>query len=142
MARVPRTAAEARANLQASLTTIQARYEQGVRVADWEEAASSDEAEANYAAGVQEAVSLRSRQARIREVGNAHWRSRAEGKGAAALANGIRESLGKYEQNFGRVLQAIQGTLQSLPPRTRDWRTNIETRQVPVVEALVAAKLR
>lgn len=142
MARTPRTAAEATANLQASLGTIGSRYEQGIKAADWADAASSNEAEENWIAGLQEAFGNNKRQNRIREVGDKFWRARSIDKGASALAAGIRASLGKYEQNYGQVLAAIQSTLQQLPPRSRDWRTNIEQRQIPVVEALVAAKLR
>jgi hypothetical protein len=125
---------EAKANLEASIAYIPARYESGIRKADWAGPAGSEQAEANYATGVQQAISKKSRQAAIRKVGNSDWQSASVAKGKPIIGERIRGALGKWAANFGPVYDSVAAKVGSLPPKTTDFRANINNRLVPVVE--------
>ena len=135
MSRTPKPVSEARANLEQSIPNIQGRYEAGVSRGDWESGAGSDQAELNYADGVNEAVSAKTRQRRVREVGNQTWQESSLAKGAPVIAQRMRGSLDKYERNFGQVYQAVLPTIQRLPARTRNVANNVQNRVLPVAEA-------
>ena len=142
MPRAMRSIGQARQNLEQSIPVIRGRYEEGVRDADWESGAGSDQAESNYADGVSEAVGAKRRQMRVREVGNAHYQNRALTKGAPAIAEGVRRGLDNYERNFGAVLREVAPVIQGLPPRTRDVNSNIDSRVKPVANAFRDARLK
>jgi hypothetical protein len=125
---------EAKANLEASISYIPARYESGVRKADWQGPAGSEQAETNYASGVQAAIGKKSRQAGVRKVSNSDWQSAAIAKGKPIIGERIRGALGKWSTNFGPVYDAVAGKVSTLPPKTTDFRANINNRLVPVVE--------
>lgn len=134
-----RTIQQATANLEASIPVIATRYTQGVQGADWAGPASSDAAEQRWGAGVQRAITNKSRQTAIRGVGNQVWQQAALGKGAQNIGEGIRRSLGKYTANFGKILAAVQPVVAALPPKTTDTMANINNRLVPVVKAMQQA---
>jgi hypothetical protein len=142
MARTPKPLSEARDNLAASVPLIKNRYMAGVDRADWEAGAGSDAAEANYAAGVQEALASKSRQAGVRKAGNARWKDRALTKGANAIAAGVTAGLPAYQENFGPIYDAILSTVARLPARTRDIGENIANRVAPVALAAREASKR
>lgn len=130
-----KTRAEARANLEAALPQIGARYKAGVAKADWQTPAASDQAEENFATKMNEALSARSRQNAIRGMSNADWQRAAGDKGAPVIAERIRQNLAKWETNWGPIYDQVVNTVQTLPERTTDFRTNISNRLVAVVEA-------
>lgn len=132
---MPATIEQARANLEASIPMIGERYKRGVMSANWVDAASSDQSESNYAAGVSRAVTLHSRQNGIRAAGNQKWQTAASTKGVAAIGEGIRRGLNAYAQNFGRVYATFLQVLPTLPARTSDPMTNIDARLKPTVTA-------
>lgn len=129
-----KTLEEARANFEASISYIPDRYAAGVRKADWAGPAGSDAAEKNYAAGVGKAISAKSRQKAVRLVGNAEWQNAAVNKGAPIIGERIRMSMDKWATNFGTVYSAVVSKVATLPPRTVDWRANINNRLIPIVE--------
>ncbi len=139
---MPRTIEQARENLENSIPVIQSRYEQGIETAEWATPAASDAAERNYGAGVQRAVSAKSRAAGIRRVGNEFWRDRAKNLGAGRIAEGVRAGLEKYSQNFGPVLAKIHQAVAQLPPRGIDPMENLTKRAGPVVKAAFEAGKR
>jgi len=136
-----RTIQEAGANLRAVATAglIGPRYIQGVNGADWQTPAASDQAEQNYATGVQAAVAEGRRRAGILAVTNAEWRTAAAEKGGAIIGNRIVGAIEKYQRNFGPILTAMNAAAGTLPARTTSASQNIQNRMLPVVRAAVEA---
>jgi len=131
---VLKTKEEARANFEAAIAYIPSRYEAGVRKADWLTPAGSDQAEANYATAVSEAVAEKRRQTRIREMSNAQWQDAAVTKGVPIIGDRIRAALDKWIEEWGPMYDQITALVERLPPKTLDWRANINNRLVPIVE--------
>lgn len=125
---------EARANFEAAVSYIPARYRAGVSKADWATAAASDQAEANFAAGISEAVAKKKRQAGVRAISNADWQSAAVNKGAPIIGERIRGALGKWMSNWGPKYDRITSLVPTLPPKTTDPMANIDSRLKRVVE--------
>lgn len=131
---VTKTKEEARANFEASIAYIPSRYAAGVRKADWATPAGSDQAETNYAAGVADAVAKKRRQSKIREVSNSTWQEKAAVQGGAVIGERIRAGLAKWLSNWGPIYDGVVSKVAMLPPKTIDFRANINNRLVPVVE--------
>ena len=132
---VLKTKEEAQANFEASIAYIPARYEAGVRKADWATPAGSDQAEKNFAAGVQMAITNKLRQKGIRLISNADWQNAAATKGAPIIGDRIRGALAKWAANWGPLYDTVASKVKTLPPATTDFRANINNRLVPTVEA-------
>lgn len=130
-----KTMAESRANFEAALPAIGSRYEAGVSRGDWQGPASSDQAEANFAAGVGNAITKKSRQAKIRGMSNNDWQNAARTKGAPIIGERIRGSLDKWQANFGPIYDQVVSIVSRLPASTTDYRANIQNRLVVTVEA-------
>lgn len=131
----PRTIQEARANFIAAAPLVAERYRNGVNRADWESAASSQQAEANYSQGVQRAIQRGTRIQGIQRAGNQTWRNGATQKGAPVIGQRMQEAADKYVQNFTPIKQAIDNAVAQLPPRTLDPSQNVQNRVLPVVMA-------
>ena len=131
---VLKTKEEARANFEASITYIPARYESGVRKADWATPAGSEQAESNYAAAVQDAISKKTRQAGVRNVSNSDWQNAAVNKGRPIIGERIRGALTKWAAEWGPIYDGVASKVATLPAKTTDYRANINNRLVPVVE--------
>jgi len=132
-----KTIEEARANLDASCGTLPERYKRGIEGADWAGKAGSDQAEANYAAGTQKAITQKSRQLGVKRVSNEDWKNAAITKGGAVIGTRIRESLDKYVARFGPIYAAVQSDILRLPPRTTDAMQNIDARLKPTVKSFM-----
>ena len=111
-----------------------AKYKQGVQRADWQTNAASESAEANYAAGVQEAVGLKSRQVGVQRVSNADWQNAAANKGAQRIGKGMADSAGKQAANWAPYRSFLEGV--SLPERTRNATENIQNRSIPIAQGM------
>jgi len=131
---VLKTKAEARANFEAAVAYIPSRYEAGVAKADWLTPAKSEVAEKNYADAVSKAVSAKSRQKAIAGMTNEEWKEAARTKGAPIIGERIRGALGKWEAEWGPMYDSVASKVAALPPKTLDFRANINNRLVPVVE--------
>ena len=142
MARTPRSLQVGRANLEASIALIPQRYRQGIENGQWADAASTQQAEQNWVAGVQKAVTNNSRVQGIRRAGDNAWREGALSKGVAVIGERIRANLGKWEENFGRVYSAVLPKIAALPPKGPDAMANIDARLKPTVKAFQDAKGR
>ena len=131
---VLKTKEEARANLEASVAYIPSRYESGVRKADWAGPAGSDQAERNYSDGISKAVAAKRRQTEIKKISNADWQDAAATKGAPIIGERIRGALNKWTANWGPMYDTVVSKVATLPPKTVDFRANINNRLVPTVE--------
>lgn len=125
---------EARTNFEAAVSYIPSRYRAGVSKADWQTAASSDQAEANFASAISDAVAKKKRQIGIRAISNADWQSAAINKGAPIIGERIRGSLGKWMANWGPKYDRVASLVPTLPPKTTDPMANIDSRLKRVVE--------
>jgi len=126
--------AEARANFEASIGYIPDRYKNGIDRADWATPAKSDAAEKNFADAMSKAIAQKARQKGVANVSNEEWKDAAKNKGAPIIGERIRQALGDWEAGFGPVYSQVQSKVAALPPRTTDWRNNINQRLVPIVE--------
>ena len=130
-----KTKEEARANLEQSLAFVGERYKTGVGRADWATAASSDQAEKNFATKMAEAIAKKTRQQKVKLVSNAEWQNRAIEKGGAIIAERMRASLDKQSAKWAPIYDRVVADVQRLAPRTTDFRTNITNRVVGTVES-------
>jgi len=131
---VVKTKEEAKANFEASIAYIPSRYEAGVRKADWQTPAASDQAEKNYADAVSKAVAEKRRQKGVKKISNTDWQEAAVRKGAPIIGDRIRGALDKWAAEWGPIYDSVVSKVAALPPKTVDWRANINNRLVPVVE--------
>lgn len=122
-------------NLRQVAPLIGDRYRQGITGADWQGPASSDEAEANWGAGVQRAITSGSRRNGILSVTNSQWQQASITKGAAVIGNRIVEALDKYQRNFGPILTAMNQEASQLPARSGSAAQNVTTRLLPIIRA-------
>jgi len=65
---------------------------------------------------------------------NEDWKNSAINKGAPIIGDRIRQALDKWAANFGPKYDQVVARVASLPPKTTDWRANINNRLVPTVE--------
>lgn len=115
-----------------------ARYKKGVQRADWQTAAASEESESNYASGVGEAVTAKSRQKGVQNTSNAEWQTKAANQGAERIGKGMRDAAGKQAANWAPSRSVIESI--TLPPRTRDAAQNVQNRSLPLAVALQEEK--
>ena len=136
-----RTIQEATDNLRqvAQAQIIGPRYTAGINRADWQGPASSQQAEANYAAGVQAAVAEGRRVAGIRNISNGDWQRLCIQKGSLVIGQRIIDSIDKYTRNFGPILTAMNQAADAHHQRTASPTQHIQNRMVPVVRAAVEA---
>lgn len=132
---VVKSKAEARANFEASISYIPARYESGVNRADWATPAKSEAAEKNFADAMSKALAAKARQKGVANVTNEEWRTAAVTKGAPIIGERIRGALADWEKEWGPMYDQVASRVATLPPKGTDWRQNINTRLVPTVEA-------
>lgn len=130
-----KSADQARANFQAAIAYIPARYSAGVQVADWLTPAKSDAAERNYADGVGQAVANKTRQRAIASLTNDDWKNAAIQKGAPIIGTRIQNALDKWMANWSPIYAKVQTSVAALPPSTVDYMANINNRLVPTVKA-------
>ena len=119
-------------------TVAPSRFKDAVATSDWKTPAASADAEALYAAKMAEVVSEQRRRKGIDKTGNEEWRSEAINKGAVRIGPGMTGAVDKQASNYSPFKAALEGV--SLPGRTADPMTNIDTRVKPIVSVLVAKK--
>ena len=136
---VLKTKEQAKQNLEAAIAYIPERYKAGVQQADWFGPASSAQAETNYAASVQKAITGKTRQKGIQKVTNEDWKNAAIAKGAPIIGERLRSALDKYAARWGPMYDKVTSTVNGLPPKTTDFMANINNRLVPTVKVWKAA---
>lgn len=118
---------------------VPAKYKAGVqRTTDWQEKASSEEAENLWKQKIDEAAAAKRRQKAVQAVSNADWQGAAALKGSARIGAGMTAGKEKRTRNFEPYRSAIEGV--SLPARTADPMANVDNRVKPIVSALVETK--
>lgn len=142
MARVHKSAAEAREHLRDIVPRIGDRYKSATARAEWSVAAASEEAETNFSTRMSEVLATKKRQTRCREVGDSSYRMGCATKGAPIIGARISAALDKYMTNFGQVYTPVLAVVDALPRRGIDAMANIDNRLKPTVAAWIANKLR
>jgi hypothetical protein len=130
-----KTKEQANANLAASVTYIPERYKQGVSTADWATKAGSDQAEKNFADSMSQVIASKRRQTEVKKVSNATWMDAAITKGGAVIGQRVREALGKQSAAWNPIYDRVQSDVAKLPPKTTDFRANINNRVTGTVES-------
>jgi len=134
-----KSAGQIDANYKAAIGRVPGAYKSGVMATtDWQEKASSAEAEDLYAQKIAEAVSAKRRQKAVSAVSNAEWQGKAANIGSARIGQGMSANADKRTRNFEPYRSAIEGV--SLPARTADPMANVDARVKPIVSALVETK--
>lgn len=125
----------ARENLEDQTRVIGDRYEKQTGRAKWQEKASSDSAEDNFADAVSKAISEKKRQKKVREVSDSDWRRACAEKGAGIIGDRVKGALDKWEKNFSEKYDKVKDKVKRLPARSTDWEENVDKRLKPVIEA-------
>ena len=134
-----KSAGQIDANYKAAIGRVPGAYKSGVMAtSDWQEKASSNEAEELWKQKIQEAAAANRRQKAVSQVSNAEWQGKAANVGAARIGAGMSANADKRTRNFEPYRSAIEGV--SLPPRTADPMANVDARVKPIVGALVDTK--
>jgi hypothetical protein len=93
----------------------------------WKTPAASNQAEQNYASGVQAAVAAKSRQAGINASSDAVWQGGIQTNGQARYGPGITAAQTKMTAAMSKLLPAMATIRNGLPPRgPRGSSTNIQ----------------
>jgi len=98
--------------------------------------ATSPEAQANYVAGVTDPTSQRLRLVRLKELSDSDLNAAMEGKGRTAYGAGVDASVEKYSRRVGPYFGEIDAIRPRLKPRSRDARTNVMERVIPIAVGL------
>jgi hypothetical protein len=100
----------------------------------------SEDAEKNYAAGVQAAAATKRRQNKLKKLSESDLNAGMEAKGAAAYSAGTAASADKAARGFAPYASAIDTAQASLPPRSQDGMANLTQRAGHIVKALMEKK--
>lgn len=134
-----KSAGQIDANYKAAIGRVPGAYKAGVMATtDWQEKASSAEAEDLWKEKIAEAAAANRRQKAVSAVSNADWQGKAANVGAARIGSGMSANADKRTRNFEPYRSAIEGV--SLPARTADPMANVDARVKPIVSALVETK--
>jgi len=99
-------------------------------------AATSDDAQKAYVAGVTDPVSQKLRLARLKELSDADLDKAMEDKGRTAHPAGVDAAVDKYGRHVDPFLKEIDAILPKLKAKTRDARTNVTERVIPIAVGL------
>jgi len=98
--------------------------------------ATSDTAQKAYVEGVTDPVSQKLRLVRLKELSDADLNRAMEEKGRVAYPTGVELAKDKYARHFEPFAREIDAVVPKLKPKTRDARTNVLNRVVPIAVAL------
>jgi hypothetical protein len=110
-----RDPATATANWVARAGAASGFYGTRVAGATWKAAASSPQAEANYAAGVQQAITAKSRLAGVNASTDAEWQAGVASVGVGRYAQGVASAAPRMSAAMGKLIPAMSTIIQSLP---------------------------
>jgi len=126
-------AAAAVKNWEGQIGVASTRYKEGVdRSSGWQQAAIA--AADLYKQKVVEAANAGLREKGLQRVSDAEWKSKASGKGAARIGDGMRASIPKFQTGITEVIGVIEST--TLPERSADVMSNVTNRCGGMANAL------
>ena len=99
-------------------------------------AATSPEAQKAYIAGVTDPVSQKLRLARLKELSDADLNAAMEAKAPAAYPAGVDAGVDKYSRHVDPYFKEIDVIVPKLKAKTRDARTNVMERVIPIAVGL------
>jgi hypothetical protein len=98
--------------------------------------ATSPEAQKAYVEGVTDPTSQKLRLLRLKELTEDELNRAMEAKGRTAYPTGIDASVDKYAKHVEPYFSEIESIVTKLKPRTRDARTNVTERVIPLAVGL------
>lgn len=104
------------------------------------DAARSDAAESNYAAGVQNAVAKKRRQKALGRISEEDLNRGMRDRGGAAYQAAVQSTGDKWANKAAPFVAAAEAAAKGLKPRVQDPMANIDNRVKPVVRAMVETK--
>jgi len=99
-------------------------------------AATSDDAQKNYVAGVTDPSSQKLRVVRLKELTDTDLNDAMEAKGRTAHPAGVDAAVEKYGKHVDPYFKEIDAILPKLKAPTRDARTNVMERVIPIAVGL------
>lgn len=134
-----KSSAQIDSNYKNAIGRVPGAYKSGVlATTDWQEKASSNEAEDLWKQKIAEAAAANRRQKAVSQVSNSEWQSKAANVGSTRIGQGMSANADKRTKNFEPYRSAIEGVV--LQPRSADPMANVDARVKPIVSALVDTK--
>lgn len=99
-------------------------------------AATTEEAQKAYIAGVTDPTSQKLRLTRLKELSDADLNDAMEKKGKIAHPAGVDAAEDKYTKHADPYFKEIDAIVPKLKKRTRDARTNVMERVIPLAVGL------
>jgi len=99
-------------------------------------AATSDDAQKAYVAGVTDPVSQKLRVTRLKELSDSDLDTAMESKGRTAHPSGVDAAESKYTKHVDPYMREIDAIVPKLKPRSRDAATNVTNRVTPLAVGL------
>lgn len=127
---------EIKKNYEDSTTLVPARFEAGVKTANWQGAAIAGQD--LYETQMRDDDVLKRRARNIEKVSDENWRKTTINKGRNVIASRMKDASQKQVDGFRPYREAL--TAVDLPPRTADPMQNLVNRAGAVVKALVDRK--
>jgi len=98
--------------------------------------ATSDAAQKAYVEGVTDPTSQKLRLVRLKELSEADLNKAMEDKGRAAYPTGVDASVDKYARHVDPYFKEIDVIVPKLKAKTRDARSNVMERVIPIAVGL------
>jgi len=98
--------------------------------------ATSDDAQKAYVAGVTDPTSQKLRVTRLKELSDADLNTAMEDKGRGAYPTGVDAAVTKYTRHVDPYMKEIDAIVPKLKPATRDARSNVMERVIPIAVGL------
>jgi hypothetical protein len=102
--------------------------------------ASSNDAQANFEAAMKDPKVLKRRQNNLRKLSEEDLNRSMQAKGGSAYSAGVMNAGEKWANNVQPYFSELVTITKSLPPRTRDPKTNVMNRVAPIAVGLRAKK--
>ncbi|MDE1866913.1 MAG: hypothetical protein KGI08_04280 [Thaumarchaeota archaeon] len=137
MAKKIKTPQQAADKYVTNTSNAQGGWQAGADAADWQTPAASQQAESNYATGIQSAVAKKSRQVAISATPNSVYKAGIDAN-PQRYSTGTAAAKNKVLATMGILLTDIDAARQALPPRgPRGSAVNMGPRLSGVQNALI-----
>ena len=128
--------AEIKKNFEDSTALVPARFEAGVKTAEWQSAAIAGQD--LYEQQMRRDEILARRETGIAKISNESWRRDAIDKGKAVIGARMKAASDKQVTGYRPYREALQAL--TLPPKTTDPMQNLINRAGAVVDTMVKTK--